>query len=268
MNYLMYNKNLNPIFWSETKTLSDEVRESLLNISETFYADIEFKVPIEDVYFLGSSANYNWTSASDIDLHLLIDFNKLNMPKEDARKYTSTLAKKWNLENDITVKGHNVEVYIQDISEENHSTGIYSLKTNEWIKEATPEHVEIDKSLIKEKYSQWAAKINDAIKTKDLDKLKKTMKGLTKMRQTGLDKAGEYSTENIVFKMLRHQQVINKLKNALQTIKNKESSLDDAYDPTSFGPNPSATIGVPLFSDENSFDKDFYQRHIRTMQKI
>lgn len=268
MKVIIYNKILNPEFWTDNKQLRPEIRTALLKIANTFFKDIELQFHIRDVLFLGSSANYNWTPTSDCDLHLLVDFNELPMAPEAAKLLTKTLAKKWNEEHNISIKGHNVEIYIQDVQEENRATGVYSLIQNKWIKEAMPQNIVLNKNLIQSKYTTWVNRINSAIFSNNLEKLKKVMSDLTKMRETGLSTAGEFSTENLVFKILRQRDVIGKFKTAIQNLKNKQLSVKDAYDPTSFGPNPAATVGVSLCSSDGGQDKEFYQRHLNKMKKM
>lgn len=268
MKVIIYNKNLNPEFWTVNKQLRPEIRTALLKIANTFFTDIELNLHIRDVLFLGSSANYNWTPTSDCDLHILVDFNELPMAPEQAKLLTKTLAKKWNEEHDISIKGHNVEVYIQDVQEENRATGVYSLIQNKWVKEAMPQNIVLNKNLIQSKYTTWVNRINSAIASNDAAKLKKTMSDLTKMRDAGLQAAGEFSTENLVFKILRQRDVIGKLKTAVQNLKNKQLSVKDAFDPTSFGPNPAATVGLSLFSTDGGHDKEFYQRNLNQMRKM
>lgn len=268
MKVIIYNKNLNPEFWTENKQLRPEIRTSLLKIANTFFNDTELKLHIRDVLFLGSSSNYNWTPTSDCDLHLLVDFNDLPMAPEEAKMLTKTLSKKWNEEHDISIKGHNVEVYIQDVQEENRATGVYSLIQNKWVKEAMPQNIVLNKNLIQSKYTTWVNRINSAISSNNVFKLKKTMSDLTKMRESGLQAAGEFSTENLVFKILRQRDVIGKLKAAVQNLKNKQLSVKDAYDPTSFGSNPSPTVGISPFSSENEDEKNFYQTNLNQMRKM
>ena len=78
MKFRIYNNTLNPDLWQDSNTLKPEVRESLLKTAQDFYKDTELTAPIEDIYMLGSSANYNWSPTSDIDLHVVIDFKKIN----------------------------------------------------------------------------------------------------------------------------------------------------------------------------------------------
>lgn len=81
----IYNKVLNPRLWQGMK-LDRDIRINLLQIAKDFYEKTKFKAPIKDIYLIGSSANYNWTPESDIDIHVLIDFNQSQMPGDTAEK--------------------------------------------------------------------------------------------------------------------------------------------------------------------------------------
>lgn len=59
----------------ETYVLKDEIREKLLEISNDFLNFIEINFFVYDIVLTGSLANYNWSKYSDVDLHILIDFN-------------------------------------------------------------------------------------------------------------------------------------------------------------------------------------------------
>jgi hypothetical protein len=117
-----------------------------------------------------------------------------------------------------------VEVYIQDIKEVNRSQAVYSLMKNEWVKKPKIEDIQIDKDAITKKYKQYASFISTAIKEQNLDKLKRLVKRLYEMREAGLSKSGEYSTENLVFKLLRSTGYVNQLKNAITNITDKNLS--------------------------------------------
>ena len=68
---------LQPDLWNGDK-LDPEVRERLLEIAEDFMAGLDVEADIEDIRFTGSLANYNWSKYSDIDLHIVVDFSKIN----------------------------------------------------------------------------------------------------------------------------------------------------------------------------------------------
>jgi len=220
----IYNSILNPTIWSTENNLRTEVLNALINVAETFYEDSELNVPLEDVYFLGSTAGYNWTPTSDIDLHLVVDFSKIGTNQELVKNYVDGLKNKWNQSHDIKIGNHPVEVYIQDIKELNKSQSVYSLMKNHWIKKPKHEDIYIDKDTIKKKYKQLTHSIDRAISDADIEKIKKLIKRVYDIRQSGLDKSGEYSTENLVFKLLRSTGYINKLRDTITQLTDKELS--------------------------------------------
>jgi predicted nucleotidyltransferase len=226
MKVRIYNDTLNPNIWDNLK-LKPEIKEKLLQIGKDFYADTETDAPLKDVLFVGSLANYNWSDTSDFDVHVVIDFKDVDENVELVEKLVNALKSKWNDEHDIHVKQHNVEVYIQDVNKENRSTGVYSLMQDKWLSEPQKENIEIDKEKIQEKYNDFVRKINSALKAQDIDKLKSIVKDVYDMRQAGLDKSGELSTENLVFKILRNRNYIEKLKQEIINLYDKKQSLNN-----------------------------------------
>jgi predicted nucleotidyltransferase len=226
MKVRIYNDTLNPNIWDNLE-LKPEIKEKLLQIGKDFYADTETDAPLKDVLFVGSLANYNWSDTSDFDVHVVIDFKDVDENVELVEKLVNALKSKWNDEHDIHVKQHNVEVYIQDVTKENRSTGVYSLMQDKWLSEPQKENIEIDKEKIQEKYNDFVRKINSALKAQDIDKLKSIVKDVYDMRQAGLNKSGELSTENLVFKILRNRNYIEKLKQEIINLYDKKQSLNN-----------------------------------------
>jgi len=222
-SHRIYNSILNPEIW-DGDTLKPEVLSKLLKISDEFYKETELTAPIEDILLLGSSAGYNWTPSSDLDLHLLIKFDNIDENKELVKKYVDGLKNKWNNAHNIYVNEHPVEVYIQDIDEENKSQSIYSLKNNEWISKPKYEPPVLDKIAIKNKYDGLKNTINNSIETENIEKLKNLVRRLYDMRQSGLVSGGEYSVENIVFKLLRKNGYISKIRDTITTLLDKNLS--------------------------------------------
>jgi hypothetical protein len=225
MKIRIYNNTLNPDLWNPDNTLKVEVKENLLKIAQDFYADTKLTAPIEDIIMLGSSANYNWTPTSDIDLHVIIDLKKLGANEDINKQLVDALKANWNKNHNIVIKNKKIEVYIQDINEINRSTGVYSLLNNQWKMIPQKIHVKLDNKLIQQKYSNYVLQINDAIQSKNLDKMKRVLKSLFDMREVGLSKVGEYSTENIVFKILRSRNYIENLKTAINSVYDSSVSI-------------------------------------------
>ena len=226
MKVRIYNDILNPNVWDGLK-LKPEIKEKLLQIGKDFYTDTETDAPLKDILFVGSLANFNWSDTSDFDVHVVIDFKDVDENVELVEKLVNALKSKWNDEHDIHLKGHNVEVYIQDITKENRSSGVYSLIQDKWLTEPQKENVLIDKEKIQQKYNDYVRKINSGIKSQDIEKLKTIVKDVYDMRQSGLDKSGELSTENLVFKILRSRNYIEKLKTEINKLYDKAQSLNN-----------------------------------------
>ena len=226
MKVRIYNYILNPAIWDNNK-LNPEIKEKLLQIGKDFYADTETDAPLKDILFVGSLANYNWSDTSDFDVHVVIDFKDVDGNVELVEKLVNALKSKWNDEHDIHLKQHNVEVYIQDVTKQNRSTGVYSLMQDKWLSKPQKENIKIDKEKIQEKYNDTVRKINSAIKAQNIEKLKTIVKDVYDMRQSGLDKSGELSTENLVFKILRNRNYIEKLKQEINNLYDKSQSLNN-----------------------------------------
>jgi predicted nucleotidyltransferase len=220
----IYNSILNPAIWATEDDIKPDVLNTLLKVANTFYKDTELTVPLEDIYFLGSTAGYNWTQTSDIDLHLVVDFSKIGDDEELVKNYVDGLKSKWNQSHDIKIGNHPVEVYIQDKSEINNSQSVYSLMKSTWVKKPKHEDIKVDKDAIKKKYKQLVQSINVAIQQQDINKIKKLTKRIYDMRQAGLDKSGEFSSENLAFKLLRSTGYINKLRDTVTQLTDKELS--------------------------------------------
>jgi predicted nucleotidyltransferase len=227
MKARIYNDTLNPNIWNNDKTIKPEVRDALLKVAQDFYAESELTAPIQDIYVLGSAANYNWGPSSDVDVHVLIDFNKLSMERELVKKMVDSIKANWNKNHNIQIKNHRVELYIQDITETNRALGIYSILNNKWIKVPQKLNLNLDKNAIQQKYTDMALQIKNAIKSNNLEDLKRVLKAVYDMRESGLTKSGEFSTENIVFKLLRTRGHLDNLKTAVNKVYDMKLSLKE-----------------------------------------
>jgi len=225
------HQNLNKALWTDDK-LNPEVKEKLLEIAQQFIdktqgADAEIK----DITFTGSLANYNYSMLSDIDLHILIDFEELNDDIDLVKDYFNAVKALWNFLHDIKIKGYEVEVYVQDAGfvgpqelsqarEEHISSGVYSLLSNEWLKIPLKNKGEIDNDSITKKADSLKDQIDRALALMEKDKYDeayeraiKIRNKIKKFRKAGLESAGEYSVENLAFKTLRNNGYLGELSN-------------------------------------------------------
>ena len=231
---------LNPKIWENPDNPSDakmkeDIRKRLMEIAYEFVNFLGLEIFVQDVTMTGSLANYNWSEFSDVDLHIMYDFNESGDKKELVQELFKIKKTLFNSTHDITVKGYDVELYVQDTNEPHVSSGVYSVLYNKWIKEPSPEEVTIDEEKLKQKVDQWKDIIDlviDDIEEGDedldtvIEKLDKVKDKLKKYRSCGLEKNGEYSYENLVFKFLRRNGYIQKLFDFQNDIMDKRLSLE------------------------------------------
>lgn len=223
---------LNPMLWKKNGNkyvLDKKVSDKLHEIAQIFYEYLEVETSYEDIYFLGSMASYNWTSKSDIDLHILFDYKKINKNTELVEKYFDAKKKYWNETHDIKIFGIDVELGCQELNAPFYSKAVYSVKENKWIDFPDKEKFKLDKQALKNKIISVANKIEDLENFHDeetlIDKTKIIKDKLKKMRKSGLEKGGEFSLENLAFKFLRNNGYIEKLMKIRKEAIDKKLSL-------------------------------------------
>lgn len=227
--------SLNPKVWEnptdpKKAKLFPKVRKALEKISEEFIDDLGDEIFVDDVHLMGSLANFNWSQFSDFDLHIMVDFDRYGKDKELYKELFELKKKLFNLKHDIKIFDYDVEVYAQDSSERAHSDGVYSIMDNEWINVPTKTDYKINDSLLKKKIKCWTEKIDDSIedaeKSGNVEDLKTIKEKLKDYRKSGLEKEGELSYENLVFKFLRRSGHIEKLFDIKNKLKDRELSVE------------------------------------------
>jgi len=226
--------------WDNNK-LKNKVKEKLLEVANNFWRSLEVEnIDIEDIVVTGSIANYNWTDFSDIDLHIIVDSSEIPFDKDLVGDFFRAKSGMWNRKHDIFMAGHQVEVYIQDSSEAHYSTGVYSVQNDQWITEPVPPNssgkVEIDNNSVLKKAEALADQIEraeDFLKEKNYalayefsEKLKEKIRNF---RKSGLEKGGEYSDENLAFKILRNSEYLSLLDGIYIDSYDKMMSLNGNY---------------------------------------
>lgn len=228
--------DLYPKIWDpSTKKLNANIKLKLKQIAEDFIRGFKHPLKIKDIILTGSIANYNWNQYSDIDLHVLLDFNEIPDEYMEAFKdYFNAKKEIWNKTHNIMIVGHEVEVYIQDINEPHHSTGVYSVINDQWLKEPEIKKQDINYDDVisrTEDFIEQINKLSELIGKKDYQKAKTGVDNLRnkikKYRQAGLEAEGEYSTENMVFKMLRNQGYLEQLSNLKFQAYDSDMSIEE-----------------------------------------
>jgi hypothetical protein len=227
-NFRIYNETLAPELWDASQHLDPKVRMNLLQMAYDFYGKTNLPAPVLDVYLMGSIANYNWTKDSDVDVHVIINYAQLQMPEKTAIKTVKTAGAQWNIEHEVIIKGHKVEMNLQNATEQKpYVTGIYSLVKNQWIRKPFKMSPQVDRNILKVQYQSMRGYVQNALDSRDREQMKAAKKYLDAYRQYGLDTYGELSYENLVFKILRARGVIKKLKDGIVAVYDKTMSVDE-----------------------------------------
>ena len=226
MGSFIPQQTLNDKIWDENKHLNPRVRMKLLDIADTFYQTLETDwVKPVDVIFTGSLCNYNWSKYSDVDLHIVMNFDEVDERTEFVKDYFDSKKKLWNEQHeDLKIYGFPIELYVQDENEEHTASGIYSLYKDEWIKEPnqSTDIENIDKTKIASKllkYSDVIDKLSDAaeVETDEYkiekigEKAKALFRKIKSIRKNALKNGNEFAPGNLLFKSLRRTGYIAKL---------------------------------------------------------
>jgi len=225
--------SLNQKIWDGDEGVRVGVKGALMDIVEEFMEGLDMDIPLKDVVVTGSLANYNWSKFSDIDIHLLVDFADVNDNREMVKRFFDSVRSNWNKLHNIRVKGHEVEIYVQDEKEPHISTGVYSLMDDAW--RVVPKKIKpaIDRKTATKKMRSMTREIDKLSSLFDHGQYEKAFstaqrikERIKRMRLTGLEKSGIYSPENLAFKMLRRSGDIEQLFSIYTQAYDKLFSMD------------------------------------------
>lgn len=202
-----------------------EVRIRLCEIADMFVESIqEDNIPIKvyDYWLVGSNAAYNYTPDSDIDVHIIVDMEDIGVNPYIIKVLYDYVKSNFNDKYDIMVKGHEVELYLEDIKTGAITNGIYSLKQDRWIKVPEPKE---DKD-----YYIEDTKLYDHIYRKFMDledsEAEQFLDDLYILRKESLASDGEFGEGNLIFKQFRNNGYIDQLKEMKYRFKSEEMTLE------------------------------------------
>ena len=222
-----YHNELNPILWDDNK-LKTEIRYKLLLIAKHFANFLNVsKLNLRDITISGSNAAYGYSESSDLDLHLVAD-----IPDDRPELLELYDAKKnqYNSKYDIKLKTIPVELYVQSSTQPHASAGIYSVLKDQWISEPKYGPPSVTDQEVKSKARNYAGKINQALRSDELDLAQETMSDLRRLRQAGLEEGGEFSVENLAFKLLRARGKIDRLRRHIDQLQSAKLSLGEKHE--------------------------------------
>lgn len=223
---MQFKDELNPIIWDKDNDnqMRPEVNAKLREIADAFIEYIE--IPEEaliDVVVTGSSASYNYNEHSDLDLHIIVDYDKIHEDCPLVEGYLGALKNTFNKEHDIFIKDIPVELYAEKQGQGTVHNGLYSVWKEEWIDR--PEKIEPtdNDAAVEAKYQEIKEMVD---KCDDSEAATELLEKIYTMRKAGLAEAGEFCTENLAFKKLRNEGCMDKLRQLKKEQIDKQLSLE------------------------------------------
>ena len=231
------NTSLNSNFWENNQLLA-QIERRLTVIANDFFESLGLEgVNLEDITFTGSLANYNWTKFSDVDLHLIVNFEEVDENIDLVREYFSAKTSGWNKSHNISIFGHDVELYVQNSTEKHFSTGVYSILNGQWLTKPVRKEPKVSTDTVKTKIDSFVDMIERAEDLFDDNNFEeahkfslKLIKKIKNFRQSGLEERGEFSNENLTFKYLRNNEFIKNLHDVRNDSYDKMMSLEGDFE--------------------------------------
>lgn len=233
-----FHKELNQkIFKGDN--LKPEVLNKLKNIASAFIEFLDIpKKAVKDIVLTGSNVSYNYTPQSDLDVHLIINFDEVHKNCPIVGDFLLSKKSEFNSNHDILIYGIPVEVYAEPTNAPSVYNGLYSIKYNKWLQKPEKLKPLNNSTEIKAKYEEIKNTIEELTdeakflknEVANGESAEKLMKKLKEMRKAGLHKEGEFSIENQVFKKLRNEGYIGKLADMRKKGEDKKLSLEEKYE--------------------------------------
>jgi hypothetical protein len=221
------HSKLNPRLWHGTE-LDTTVRLKLLDIAHEFIKYLKLEsLPLEDIVITGSNTALTYTPHSDLDLHIIVNKDKIAGGRDLVDQMFDAKRRLWNNTYDIKIRDIPVELYVEHKDEHVEGTA-YSVMTDQWLNRELRRPQSMNSTAVRAKYQSIVKNLQRVLQhSQKVEDLADIMSQLKNYRQAGLDRYGEFSTENLVFKSLRNAGWIERIAQRRQQLTNKELSLDE-----------------------------------------
>ena len=236
---------LNPAIW-DNGMLKSEIKEKILALVEEFQSTLDVPLHVLDVEIVGSNASYNYTDKSDVDVHIITNFDDYGYPQEFIQAAMNSFKANFNKAYDVDYKGFNVELYVENVNSTPTTNGVYSVIQDKWIKE--PKKLEAIEVELEPALTEYRQKIDSALKSGSAEEINAIIDELYVMRRNSLLVDGETGAGNLIFKQIRNDGLLDGLKNKKVELRSNELSIES------------------LKEDMNEEDKLFAARIHSTMQ--
>lgn len=225
---MKFHQQLNDKIWDKIEEdnyeLKPEVKDKLQEIADAFIEYLEIpEDSILDMVITGSSASYNYNKYSDLDLHIIVDYEKVHEDCPLVNGYLNSLKKQFNDNHDIFIHGVPVELYAEQKDQGTVHNGLYSLQTG-WIDKPKKIPPTDNDAAVEAKYNEIKELVD---KCDDSEEAAELLEKIYNMRKAGLAEAGEFCTENLTFKKLRNEGCMDKLRQLKKEKIDKQLSLEN-----------------------------------------
>lgn len=206
---MVVHQDFNPLFWQNSQ-LNEDVGERLYRLGQFYFQKLSDDMPgvkLSDIVFIGSMADYLYTSHSDLDMNLIIDTANVHWPTKAITSYLKQNNKYWHTQS-MTLFNYPIEIgaYTQIST----LGGIYSVLDRAWVK--MPEHhvILFSKDALKKVVRAYHQDI-DVLQHEYIsnpkqfrcERFSEFQTALIKWRKDGLQREGLTSIENISYRLLR-----------------------------------------------------------------
>lgn len=216
---------LNPSIWENNK-LRQDVKTKVIKIVNEFKDFIDIPINVIDIQLVGSNCNYNYTKYSDLDIHIIINFDELSNNVDLMQTLFNAEKTNFNKDYDIIINGVNCEIYVEDVRSSAVSNGVYSVLQDCWItfpKKLNDVVIPNFNNLL----TQYNVIVNNVLEDDNAtaEDVNDIINKLYMLRKNGLAQNGEFSKGNLVFKEIRNLGLLDKLKDKLLKLKSDDLSL-------------------------------------------
>ena len=182
---------------------------------------------VEDIILVGSNMGYDYQAGSDLDIHIQLDKDKIGCDEEFVDQYFRLTKKDFDANHDIRFYNIPVEVYVEDVDDPYpKGAGRYSLFEDEWESEPTKDLPDPNSREIRMKVRTLTNEVQDLIDDRvDVSVMKKVRDKIRESRSNGLNSYGLSSQANVMFKELRNNGIIKKMKDYIVFRTDRELSL-------------------------------------------
>ena len=226
------HETLNPKLWGKDEELLPEVREGIQKVVDQFVSELkenEVELKVLDVILVGSNASYNYTKDSDLDVHIVADTSIIPCEYGLLPIIYNMARSQFNNKYDVTIHDVPIEIYVEDMATSANSNGIYSLNSG-WIKK--PVAVDIPEIDISDVYPEWEERAKKLLNSDDtsVEDVDKFINDVYLLRKTSIMSEGEYGKGNMVFKEIRNNGYLDRLKELKVKLTEKDMIVEDIHD--------------------------------------